>query len=577
MGHILNILSVKPKKLNTDNLVNDIYNDFKKKHGIIETHSEIEYYGFNILNEAIELKASFNFNEKKYDVKFLKRTFNTDNIILETSLKTDDDSVDLTGDYYSIKNHLKTVLVSHMKGVYWQKDSQNEEVCAALYRDIHILENRFRELIVQFMVNKFGISWTKNQITEELNKKINEFSKWYKTKYTDFKNVKTELFNLQVNDLIKLLQKAYDNKKISDNELITLIKQEGTDITQVISDYKEGLTQLSIWEKYFKEILGNSFDALWNEFNSMRNMVAHNKPICFDLYNDTVNNITSIKTIFEAVARDFKNRFKSTEEIEIEDFFYELNGDLYDERDEMDHLHFEEAGLEITPDEDDVIEQISDSEEIQTIIEDSQEHISSLASLWEEIHDIVDSDFDDQLDFSDVNKVDSKLKDISNVFKANIKIEENTYLLALEGAKDHEDYQNIWSDIKGEIIDYCQNKIDQINNSTVEETFILESSIIDIDTGFTKIKIYSDGYITPERASSDKLNINLVINGTESETGIIEKYYGEYLIDDSGAAMATHGDELVINLDNIIKLLLTTIQNDFNKLVKYRDSIFNLL
>ncbi|MCS0543617.1 hypothetical protein NXY55_26965, partial [Aeromonas veronii] len=80
-------------------------------------------------------------------------------------------------------------------------------------------------------------------------------------------------------------------------------------------------------------------------------------------------------------------------------------------------------------------------------------------------------------------------------------------------AVNDEDFEDIWSDIKSEIEDYCNDMTNKISSSTVEEEFYLETPLVEISTSTSLVKIVSQGFISPERGSSDSLSIFLVDNG----------------------------------------------------------------
>ncbi|MDR6125210.1 hypothetical protein QFZ87_004807 [Bacillus sp. SLBN-46] len=219
----------------------------------------------------------------------------------------------------------------------------------------------------------------------------------------------------------------------------------------------------------------------------MRNMVAHNKPICLDLYTDTNQTINDIHQIFDSVVEKFNETFKSIEDIEIDELFLELN-DQYSN--EMDYARFEEAGIEATPTEQEVLDQISESEQIRSIIENLKEYISEYTGILEEILEFIDDDFERNLDFSYHVQKRQQLLDISNIFKEDFKKVSNNYLQELSQAVNDEDFEHIWSDIKSEIEDYCTDMTDRIASSTVEEEFYLETPLVEINISTSLLKLF---------------------------------------------------------------------------------------
>ncbi|MBU8769548.1 hypothetical protein [Cytobacillus oceanisediminis] len=578
MGEILKTLSVKPKKEEINDIVGDLYNDLKSKICFDESQKVINSeFGLQMFNEAITLESTFTYNGQNYTVELVKRTFKDENIIIETTLKTDVDSNSLNDDFYEIKTKLKEVQISFFKNIYWQKDTQNEKTCSELYGRIHTLENRFRELIVHFMVNKYGFSWTRNQISEDLSSKINLYSKWYRDNYTIFKNVKTELFNLQVNDLIELLKKAFDKKIISENDLLQYLKTEGGEsdeiILQKVKEYKSGLIQQNIWEKDFEPVLGGQFNELWGKFNQMRNMVAHNKPICLDLYNDTISTIRDIDQIFDGVIEHFNKTFKSIEDIEVHELYLQLNEEF---KDDEEFLYFQEAELEPTPDEEDVLNEITENEQIQYILEGSNQFISSFTGYTEEIIEFIE-DIEQKLDYSNHSETKELLEDISNLFKRDIKEEDNTYIQDLNNATNDEDFEDIWDNLKSEIVDSFESLTDRVNSSVVQDEFFLETPLIEVKSSDSLYKIVSEGFISPEKGRKDELTINLVKDGVEVESGIITKEYGDYIVTEYGGAYATHGDKLWLELSAILNTYRSFLDKDLKKLEGIRDDFYRFI
>lgn len=98
------------------------------------------------------------------------------------------------------------------------------------------------------MVNKYGFDWTK-RINDELVLKIDGFSAWYRRNYVDFKSVKTELFNLQIDDLITLLKSAYDKQPFSKEDFVNNITADNIDpesVNKLIEEYRSSIQDKDI-------------------------------------------------------------------------------------------------------------------------------------------------------------------------------------------------------------------------------------------------------------------------------------------------------------------------------------------
>lgn len=261
MGETIRILAVKPKTNQAD-ILKYIVSSLEESMGFTIERMDINKdYPIEMHDNTVQVILKITFNSNKYTIKMSKKTFKDENLIVDLIIETSYDSNELNDGLYHTKITVKNDLNKLFKGVYWQKDTQNEKACSELYSIIHVLENRFRELIVQFMVNKFGFEWTK-KISEDLQGKIISFSNWYRQNYQDFKSVKTELFNLQIDDLMKLLESSYDRQKITEKEFINAIiseEMDSDDKNNLIDEYKININEKDIWNKYFVDMLDEQF------------------------------------------------------------------------------------------------------------------------------------------------------------------------------------------------------------------------------------------------------------------------------------------------------------------------------
>lgn len=96
-------------------------------------------------------------------------------------------------------------------------------------------------------------------------------------------------------------------------------------------------------------------------------MVAHNKPICTQLFIDTKEMVEKINRTFNDLEDKYTDLFKAYEDIEIENLWLEYDDEIETLREtELEEMFFNEAGIEPTPDVDDVIERITESHEFRT-------------------------------------------------------------------------------------------------------------------------------------------------------------------------------------------------------------------
>lgn len=86
----------------------------------------------------------------------------------------------------------------------------------------------------------------------------------------------------------------------------------------------------------------------------MRNMVAHNKPICNDLKKDIENTVTDINEYLEDLLKQIGTKMVSLEQKKVESIKDSFQEDYY----------YEQAGIEKLPSATDVIEEINANEKI---------------------------------------------------------------------------------------------------------------------------------------------------------------------------------------------------------------------
>ena len=91
-------------------------------------------------------------------------------------------------------------------------------------------------------------------------------------------------------------------------------KDKATEIASV-----ELLDSPSLWdEEGFDEIFSKSVVGRWkDDLSKRRNMVAHNKMICRDMYNDTVSAIDYFGKEFKKADELLKKKIKSEETLEV--------------------------------------------------------------------------------------------------------------------------------------------------------------------------------------------------------------------------------------------------------------------
>lgn len=236
---ILCINIKKEDEFEEKSIVYDVYSRIKEKIEISDENVKYKIYeDYGLLEqdeeetEILEVESNFKYMDEKYRMTISKSTFSNDNAILYVDLEFIEDTIRVDAQsgmiisLYDFKIKLKDVLGKLYQEVHWQEDTQNESLSTSLYSKVHNIENRFREIINEYMIRVYGVDWFKNNIHPDYYKKYEDFSKWFrKSKYHTFKNIKTELFNLQITDLIQMLKESYAEEHVNKvNSSINTIK-----------------------------------------------------------------------------------------------------------------------------------------------------------------------------------------------------------------------------------------------------------------------------------------------------------------------------------------------------------------
>ncbi|WP_102398931.1 hypothetical protein [Haloimpatiens massiliensis] len=511
----------------------------------------------NFMDYAVMALGEIKYQEKIFLIELRRYTIN-DNLMLNVNIAVEEnyEYIGIDDVIYDLKIEVKNILKEVFVDIYWQQDNHNNEICKDLYGKVYILENQFRQLIIEFMVKKYGYEWNTKLVGKTLKRKIQEYSQWYKERYEEFRDVYIDLFNLQVDDLIKFLESVYEVEQVENeikeyfinasisNDLV----QKGVDkVSETFKMQMSGILQkYSVWNLYIKEILGEDFRTLWLQFSKMRNMVAHNKPICKSLYKDFVGIYSGLNEKFDELKIYIKKNFDITNK-EVIDL---SSNKRHIEMQNYDEIYREEAGLESLPyDEDEVFEEINDNDSIMELLNEIDEYVSSFKSKTEHLIGYLES--------IEYNSLDQELRNCIINKILGIEISE---------IKLDEDWFN---DRINSLIDDLNYKF---NNSYCSDCFSFGTIAELYGCWNNSLKICVDGDICIEEGHTDELDIKL-INEEFIEEGKILRTYGEYSISDYGAAIPEVKDELIIDILDLQKEL----EEQFRKTISYLDDSICLL
>jgi hypothetical protein len=202
-------------------------------------------------------------------------------------------------------------------------DSVSAYYSEKAYPLLNTIENLMRKLIFKFMFMKIGINWLKDATPKEVQEKIS--TKGSKNNVKSL--VQESLYEADFIVLVDHLFKPYST--LSYDKLIEKVKDAKHLKDIQFKELKE-IVPKSNWDRYFSQFVKiEKLNIKWTELYSLRNKIAHNKPISkgeFDrikLLTDDLSEklIAAIEKIDEIkIAEQEKNDIK---ESAIAEFFGE--------------------------------------------------------------------------------------------------------------------------------------------------------------------------------------------------------------------------------------------------------------
>lgn len=156
-------------------------------------------------------------------------------------------------------------------------DDISSELANKAYPVVHEIENMMRKLITKFMLTNIGLAWTKDTVPKEVSESI-------KTK----KTTPTQNYLYEA-DFIQLSNFLFKEYSTANSRKLVEKLGAASDISDLdLTELKELVPQ-SNWERYFSPIVDCKSDYLqtrWEKLYELRCMVAHNKFLCLDDYDE---------------------------------------------------------------------------------------------------------------------------------------------------------------------------------------------------------------------------------------------------------------------------------------------------
>lgn len=528
-----------------------------------------EYY------EPFEVESEFVYQSKECQMDAERITKGgRRNIFLNIKYSEDDDIFLLKSSiWYEFKEKMIGLLDGNFEQIFWLADSQNMKMATDLYGRLHILENYLREIINSYMSIKHGGDWFEKYSYEDYMNKYLKFSEWFRdSQYDLYKKVDNHLYNLEIDDIFVTL-KAAKKKQITNvvkRALEDIKKHEKEKATEIAS--VELLDSPSLWdEENFDEIFNKTVVGRWkNDLSKRRNMVAHNKMICRDMYNDTVATIDYFENEFEKAEKLLKRRIKSKEILEA--------NRLQREDEEAMNLEYCDIRSELL-DEQDIIERLNETDDficLSGIINDSISDISekiedTILSLKYIRESLQEETFfeDDELMRKDLLEKYIELGDTHYLY--------STWNTLLEGKVTKEIYRIIEDALQTHLLS-IEQKLKNIRDSVfyVDLNCFSEGDLVRIeDYAGNEFAVNVSGWFCPERGSSDEVYVNWIENGVNSVSGGIYISYGDYEMTEDDIPIPCVEDELVVkfsevndNLETVVTGIMDILNNIESKYVE---------
>lgn len=275
-------------------------------------------------------------------------------------------------------------------------------------------------------------------------------------------------------------------------------------------------------------------------------MIAHNKPICKELFEDICSNVNVLEIRFEQSEQILNRKIKSNEEI--------LRIKFYDEQ--MDRFYLENCNLEELPDEQELVEKVTDHDQIIELYDTFEEYGREFSSYIEEINAVLSEIFD-YIDFDNIEDAKEKLAILNEVLHYDDRNERNKFERYIEVMNNTEGLESIKEDFKN-IIEYMIHEFEDIvRQISYDDIRDFQEGIITklVDAKGNNLQIDVVGWFWPEKGPSDTVYIIVKYKDREKVSGIIEKSYGDYEILDDTYSVPIHSEELSINIKDVIGYL----------------------
>ncbi|WP_017415759.1 hypothetical protein [Clostridium tunisiense] len=517
-------------------------------------------------DELVAISGRLSVHGEIYEISVFEKSYGEVNDIktIEIELNKEHEIDVFDEGFYDIKIKIKECIKDYYKEVYFIEDTQNEKICIELYKMVYNNENKFRSIINKYMVITFGANWFDKIIDKAYKDSVLNLNKWYREQRgAEFKNVKGELYNLLIDDLIEMLRESQiDGVAISERKKYNeFLNSFGSDSR--LKRILEGvdINTETVWDVSFRKYIDENFYQSWNEYKNMRNMVAHNKLICRNVKNKIIEHSLQISTKLNELSQLLERIYKNNERAYVKEVYAQINEDFY----------IEEAGGDKLPDEENVLLGIEENDCYANMMNEIDEKLVEQKNKWEEIS-------------WQLEQVVGYYEDEDNTIEKSKLY--NLYLILEKFRVEEDDFKRVCvSEINAqcvlnrfvpEVIENLYKLIERLRDNSYfkVDSFDIGKLVEYKDIYGEETRLTSTGMISPRRGEIDTIELNMHVEDRLVESGIIEKQYFDYCIhEDQGYAMPEIEDYLDVKVDN----LSSEILNKFEEEIQVLDEVIQIL
>ncbi|NSB15655.1 hypothetical protein [Clostridium beijerinckii] len=544
-------------KKEEDDIVFLICENIKTRITGINNEIEVEY-NYRTLNEELYrdvdeedevlfVESNININKLNIKIDLKKLTYEDDkvnifvNIVYTNSTIEEDENIseEQQNFMYKVKIAISKAVSKYVNSINWIYDDQNGYMSQKLYLKVYELENKFRGLINEYMLKQFGEDWFVSKISREFNNKSQDYGEWYNSRYKKLNYIKSELFNLQTRDLINMLKVSYENENLSQvDSQVNSIKNILRDNADKIIN-KEILDEKTLWEQYFKQILGDDMEEIWSEFSNMRNIIAHNKVISIEFYDDMATKIEELNTILERSRESINIRIKSQEEKLVKKQIEE----------EYSELILSEIDFNNYDDDDDVIDRIFNDGELGHLYCVVEEKAKELKNCYEELRDLLDEinlDYDGE---DDLLEFKERLLIVNDVFNDDNKTILSELINITNKVNIIQEIANCLSGIRNNKMNQLEKCIESIswNDEFSDENNIFSYRTLNDDL----FNVDINGWFSIGRGEASEIYIDYTKNNQIIERGGIDISFGDYEPHEDGYYMPIQEQYFNVNIEKL--------------------------